>query len=228
MIITLDGPSGSGKSTIAQMLAEKLGYFYLNSGYLYRALGYILVKHYGYSEEKLRNPDFADVEDCLLSGSFVYNYVCGRATVFFKADITDQLKQVEVSEYASLISRHAEVREILVEYQRNLAQAKRCMVVEGRDCGSKVFYDAAVKFFVTARAEVRAQRLQKDQAKLGNILSYAAADELVSRRDNRDATRKHAPLVQPAGCVLIDTSDHRPDEILDKMLAIITAASVSL
>jgi len=228
MIITLDGPSGSGKSTIAQMLAEKLGYFYLNSGYLYRALGYILVKHYGYSEEKLRNPDFADVEDCLLSGCFVYNYVGGRATVFFKADITDQLKQVEVSEYASLISRHAEVREILVEYQRNLAAEKRSMVVEGRDCGSKVFDDARVKFFITASSEIRARRLQKDQEKLGKILSYEEAYEFVFRRDNRDKTRQHAPLVQPEGCVLIDTSDHTPDEILDKMLAIIAAASGSI
>ena len=221
MIITLDGPSGSGKSTIAQLLAQKLGYFYLNSGYLYRALGYILVKYYGYDEAKLRNPDFKDVQSCLLSGKFIYDYVAGRAIVRFEDEITHHLKRVEVSEYASLISRHPEVRAILVEYQRNLALEKRSMVVEGRDCGSKVFGDARVKFFVTASSEVRARRLQKDQEKLGKILSYEEAYEFVSRRDNRDKTREHAPLVQPEGSVLIDTSDLGPEEVLEHMLAVL-------
>ena len=218
MIITLDGPSGSGKSTLAQLLAQELGYFYLNTGFLYRALGYILVTHYGYDGEKLRNPDLKDIESCLLSGKLIYEYIDNHAIVSFKGDITGKLKLVEVSDYASLISRHSEVRSILMKYQRNLALEKRDVVVEGRDCGSTVFFDAPLKFFVTASSEVRAKRLQKDQKKLGRKLSYQEAYDFVIKRDNRDKNREHAPLVQPEGSVFIDTSELSAQEALKEMM----------
>ena len=132
MIITIDGPSGSGKSTLSQLLAKKLGFFCLNSGYLYRALGYILVTEYGYDEQKLREPDMEDICDCLLSGKFIYEYENGEQKVLFDGkDITEHLKKVSVSGYASLIARHLEVRGILKEYQRNLASEKKNIIAEG-------------------------------------------------------------------------------------------------
>lgn len=221
MIITLDGPSGSGKSTLAQLLAKELGYFYLNTGFLYRALGYILVEHYGYDGEKLRNPNIEDIESCLLSGKLIYNYIDNKAIVLFEGDITNKLKLVEVSDYASLISRHSEVRSLLRKYQRNLAAEKKNIVTEGRDCGSTVFFDAGLKFFVTASSKVRTERLQKDQRKLGRDLSYEEAYDLLFKRDNRDKNREHAPLVQAEGSILIDTSDLSAEDALEKMMKFI-------
>lgn len=218
MIITLDGPSGSGKSTLAQTLAQKLGYFYLNSGFLYRGLGYVLVTEYGYDEDKLRNPDLKDVEDCLLSGEFVYAYENNRAKISFGRDITPHLKKVAVSGYASLIGRHLGSREILKKYQRNLALEQKNAVVEGRDCGSSVFFDACLKFFVTASCEIRATRLKNDQKAFGKNLSYQEAYDFVVSRDKRDREREHAPLVQPEGSIVIDTSDATVDEVLDTMI----------
>lgn len=221
MIITLDGPSGSGKSTLAQKLAERLGCFYLNSGFLYRGLGYVLVTKYGYDEDKLRNPDLKDVEDCLLSRKFVYKYENNRATLSFDGDITPHLKRVEVSGYASLIARHLGAREILKKYQRNLALAESKAVVEGRDCGSSVFVDADMKFFVTASFEVRATRLKNDQKVFGKDLSYEEAYDFVVSRDKRDRKREHAPLIEPEGAIVIDTSEASIEESLKKMITLL-------
>lgn len=221
MIITLDGPSGSGKSTLAQLLAQKLSSFYINSGFLYRSLGYVLVKNFGYDEEKLRDPDLADVESVLTTGDLVYDYHFdhGHVTVTFRGeDITGLLKQVEVSHYASLIARHLEVRKLLKKYQRNLVSQKGNTVAEGRDCGSDVFSDADLKFFVMASDEVRARRLQKDQRSFGKELSYNEALEFIITRDERDRKRKHAPLVRPAGSILIDTSDLTVEEALNQII----------
>lgn len=224
MLITLDGPSGSGKSTLAQKLSERLGCFYLNSGFLYRGLGYILVNEYGYDEDELRNPDLADVEDCLLSGKFLYVYEDSKAKLSFGHDITHHLKKVEVSGYASLIARHLGAREILKRYQRNLVLAESKAVVEGRDCGSSVFVDADIKFFVTASFDVRATRLKNDQKAFGKNLSYQEAYDFVVSRDKRDREREHAPLIEPEGAIIVDTSGLNVEKSLEKMLRHIDCA----
>lgn len=218
MIITLDGPSGSGKSTLAAKLAQKLGFFYLNSGFLYRALAYILVHYYQYTQEQLHNLELADIVEIFDPQNFEYVYQDGKAFVIFKGDdITSHLKNVEISKYASLVALHPFSRQAIVPFQRNYAKTHD-MVCDGRDGGTIIFPHADFKFFVVADEQIRAQRLIDDEAKKGNSLVFEKALEKVQARDLRDQTRKVAPLRQAEDAVVIDTSKNSVEETLQILL----------
>jgi cytidylate kinase len=217
LIITLDGPSGSGKSTLAYMLAQRFGYFYLNSGFLYRGLAYILVQKYGYDEQALKNPDLATIEQIIFSEAFRYEYCNGEVKVFFEQEITPFLKEVEVSFHASLIAQHPAVLDWLKKYQQDLVAQHPHAVVEGRNIGSVVFPDAELKCFVTASPEVRAKRLQKDQKIYQKDLSFEEAYVAVIARDTRDRERAHSPLIEPEDSIVIDTSSRTIEESLEEI-----------
>lgn len=220
MIITIDGPAGSGKSTLSTMLAKHLGFFCLNSGYLYRGVGYILITHYGYDKDKLSSPDSNDVKAIFESGDFKYRYEHGLVKVYFKENITQFLKQVEVSKAAARIAQHDSVRQLIRAYKRQLVEGKDS-VAEGRVCGAVVFPDADLKLFVTADPKIRAERMIKEQAYYGTEVSYEQALQLIVKRDHTDMTRAVDPLVQPKDAVVLDTSHLSKEDMLKKVVLLV-------
>jgi len=221
MIITLDGPCGSGKSTLAQLLAQRLGYFYINSGFFYRSLAYLLVEKRGYDNKKLENPDIEDVQFVLDEHKFIYQYKNGFAQVFFQGqEITHHLKTSSVSHFASIVSAHQEVRQLVVLIQQKFG-LQHNLVTDGRDCGTEIYPQAEFKFYVTALPEIRAQRLQSDLEKNGIEMSFEKVLEMTQTRDNRDMTRAISPLRKADDAIEIDTSDQSVSQLLDFMLSII-------
>lgn len=208
MIITLDGPAASGKSTIARMTAEHLDFYYLNTGLLYRAVTYVLIKNYEYSQQDLKTVKKEDIDACTDITRIFYSYTPqeGSTVLYDNQDITRFLKDPIIDKSVCIISPQKNVREALSRLQRAIAQAHD-IVVEGRDVGSVVFPDADYKFFLTASLEVRAQRWRKFQEKKGNLYSLKEAQGLVEERDVKDRSRKHSPLVVPVQAIMIDNSN---------------------
>lgn len=221
MIITLDGPAGSGKSTLAQLLAQKLGFFYINSGYLYRSLAYILVTEFGYDEQKLQAPDIDDVRSILDEHNFVYEYQDGVVQIFFKGhEITHHLKTSQVSHDASIISALHQVRVFVALVQQKFGKLHN-LVTDGRDCGTEIYPQAEFKFYVTASPEIRAQRLQADLIARGIDIMFEKVLMMTLDRDRRDMTRTISPLKKADDALEIDTSELSVYQILEFMLSVI-------
>jgi len=217
MIITIDGPVASGKSTVGRLLAQRLDYYYICSGYLYRAMAYVLVTYYGYDEKTITSPTDEDLEACCMS--LVYVYEDGlREKVFFNGrDITSYLKDSYIDKITSIISVSSRVRECVTSMQHTLA-SHYDTVIDGRDTGSAVFPHAEVKFFITAAVEVRAQRWLNDQNKTGHNFSLEQAIAKITDRDERDKRRTIAPLVIPHDAHIIDTSHMTIEKVIDVMM----------
>lgn len=197
MIITIDGPAASGKSSAAQLLAHKFSYYYMYTGLLYRALGYILVNYYKFTDQ----PDMLLLEKILLNLEYSYDTHAGITIKFNTINITQHLKTAEIDRLASIISEHPQVRLLLLDYQRKLAHAHN-LVADGRDCGTIVFPQANFKFFLTASATVRAERWQKNQAQY----TLQESVRIIQERDERDSNRAVAPLCQAPDAIIIDNS----------------------
>lgn len=205
--IAIDGPSGAGKSTLAKKIAKQFGYIYLDTGAMYRAFGLFAIEN---------GVDFTlPVEDNkkvleALTDDFTLDviYEDGNQQVYANGkNVTGLIRTPEVSIAASKVAVIPKVRLKLVEIQRNIA-SKNNVVMDGRDIGSYVLPDAAVKVFLTASVEVRAQRRYKELREKGNM--QVTYDEVLSDmkfRDANDSSRAFAPLKQAADAVLLDTSD---------------------
>ncbi|HLC07379.1 MAG TPA: (d)CMP kinase [Candidatus Babeliales bacterium] len=219
MIITIDGPVASGKSTVSRILAQKLGYYYLCSGLLYRALGYVLVNRYGYTLETIAEPSQEDIKHCFDPQKFSYHYDAHtQERIFFdNKDITAHLKDRFIDKIASIVSVNVRVRYAVTQLQRDIA-SKSDIVTDGRDVGSVVFPDAHVKFFITASVDVRAERWRKDQEKYGNHFSVDEAIAAITDRDDRDKNRTIAPLIIPDNAIVIDTSDLNVEQAVEQMI----------
>jgi CMP/dCMP kinase len=217
MIITIDGPSGSGKSTLALKIAKHLHFSYLNSGYLYRGLTYVLKTFYRYDEIKMQNADPNDIQAILTSSNFVYQYAEGLTKVFWNGDITFQLKDPEISRLSAYLAQNSFAREQIHKFEYQFVK-DHDTVVEGRACGSVIFPQAEVKFFLTASMQVRALRLQKDQIKRGNLMTLQEAIEHLELRDKMDLNRKVEPLIKPEGAIDLDSSALNPEELLQQAL----------
>lgn len=221
MIITLDGPCGSGKSTLAQLLAQKLGFFYINSGYLYRALAYLLVHERDYDATSLQNIDLQDIADLLHPNYFVYQYQDGVAEIFFKGiNITPFLKSAEVSQNASIISAYQQVRQAIVPVQQYFATL-HSLVTDGRDCGTEIYPHADFKFYVTAAPEIRAERLQKDLQRKGVVISFQEVLQTTLARDERDMQRAICPLKKADDAIEVDSSNRSIQQLLDFIMQMI-------
>lgn len=219
MIITIDGPVASGKSTVSRMLAHELGYYYLCSGLLYRALSYLLITVRGYTLQTLDQVTQKDIDYCLDNGQFSYRYDAHNGEHIFFADknITPYLKDRLIDTVASIISVRPEVRHAITEVQHTISSCHD-IVTDGRDVGSVVFPRAEYKFYVTASVEIRAQRWRKDQEKYGNHVSHQEAIAAITDRDERDKNRAIAPLIVPKNAIIIDTSDLNVEQTVKKML----------
>lgn len=223
MIITIDGPVASGKSSVAQALAYKLGYYYINSGLLFRSIAYLLTKKCLIPVEQLVTLAYGPLFKCLDLTKFRYVYADGAAGVCYAGEeLTPLLKTVEIDHAASLAGTNPELREIVLRIERQFAQEHN-IVVDGRDTGSVVFPNADYKFYLTALPEVRAERWRKSQSKKGNEFTQKEALKEIIKRDERDKTRLVAPLMVPDRAKVLDGSDMSIDDVTQKVLSLIKA-----
>lgn len=207
--MTIDGPAGAGKSTVARRLAKRLGYRYLETGAMYRALAWALREMGVQSEDDPTLP--------LLAESMTINLeVDGRVRVNGK-DVTDQIRQPGMDQWASRLSGVPAVRALLTRLQRSMAQVGG-VVLEGRDTGSVVMPDAEVKFYLDASLEERARRRLRDLASLvGATASLADVMRELEERDQADRSRAIAPLVKPEEAHEIDSTTMTIEDVVEFM-----------
>ncbi|MCL4229174.1 (d)CMP kinase [Candidatus Dependentiae bacterium] len=219
MIITIDGPTASGKSTVARMVAHELGFYYLASGMLFRAIAYVLLYEQDYTLDTLIYNGALSFDPCTIVQSLRYTYdPVHREQIAYKGTMLNALlKTPTIDQAASIISQNMDVRACLLAMQRSIAQ-EQDVVVDGRDCGSVVFPYAELKFFLTASPEIRAQRWQKDQEAQGIFMTIEQALHELQMRDDRDRSRPIAPLVIPSDAIIIDSSSMQIQEIVTGMV----------
>lgn len=217
MIITIDGPVASGKSSLARAIAQKLGYYHINSGYFYRALASILLHNCKKTIDELRVLEERDLS-CLDLDGIEYRYVDTQPEVWYQeTNITPFLKTREIDDASSIISTYPFIREIVNTFQHQQATSND-IVIDGRDVGTVVFPHADYKFFLTSTEDERARRWQLDQNKKGNIFSYEQSLAEVQERDRRDMTRHVAPLVVAEDATVIDNSTRSLEETVQVVL----------
>jgi cytidylate kinase len=217
LLVTIDGPAGAGKTTVSRMLAQRLGYRYVDTGALYRAVALAA----------LEAGVAADDDDAL-------DRLCRRLTLELRdvpqgegrlflngADVTDQLRTRPVTAMASAVSARAPVRRFLLDLQRRLGERKQA-VFEGRDMGTVVFPEAEVKFFLDASLAERARRRHAEMNPADRPPLETVAAE-IQRRDRSDSQRDLAPLRPAAGAVPIDATAQSPEGVVAVMLAHIAA-----
>lgn len=219
MIITIDGPSASGKTSIARMIAQHLNFYYLSSGMLFRGLAYILVHEFRYQENNIINVRLEDMQRALDPERFVYRYSNkqGEQLFFDGVDISNKLRNPQITQYSSLLGGQHMVRDALLQLQHTLADHHN-LVAEGRDIGSTVFAQADIKFYLTASLQVRAQRWYHDQKAKEVHISREQALKEVQERDERDMNRVVAPLVIPKNAIIIDDSALSKEQVIALML----------
>jgi len=219
LVIAIDGPSGAGKSTAGRALAERLGYVFLDTGAMYRALGLKAMRRSLSLDDAVRLTELARVTRIeLVEG--------GRGVRLDGEDVTHLIRTQEVSAAASRLSVHAGVRREMVARQRELGQGGG-VVLDGRDIGTAVFPSADVKFYLDADPSRRATR-RAAELKVGGA---ATATEVIEReireRDALDMSRPDSPLSRAADAVYVDTSDLTPAEVLERLVALVEAKEVS-
>ena len=220
LLITIDGPSGAGKSTVSRLLAERLGYRYVDTGALYRGVAVA-------AQRRGIDPTDDAALAGLLAGLELHfePHAGGQRLLCDGADITDAIRTPEISMLASGVSARPVVRAFLLEVQRALGLEKAA-VFEGRDMGTVVFPEADVKFFLSASEEARARRrFEEIRAKTGASLEEVERD--MRRRDRQDSTRALAPLAPAADAVAVDSTELSIAEVVDCMLARVRAALLS-
>jgi CMP/dCMP kinase len=216
MIITIDGPVATGKSSVAKKLAESLGFIFFDTGAMYRAITYSILKHH------VNIRDLAELIAALDHFQFKIKVIHGQKHYFIESeDITDIIRTQEVTAAVSEVSSLAPVREKLVTIQHGHAQGVNA-VFEGRDMGTTVFPNADLKIFLTGRIEIRGKRryteLVAKNPELTKILTLERCIEDVQQRDSYDSTREISPLRQAQDAFVIDTSDISVEDVVFKIL----------
>ncbi|UCD65219.1 MAG: (d)CMP kinase [Candidatus Zixiibacteriota bacterium] len=216
-MIAIDGPAGSGKSTTARMLAARLGYIYIDTGGMYRALTHLALK---------TGVPLGDGTALAAVATKVAIEFCTEADVnrvFINGeDVTEAIRSPEVTRHVSEVSAHREVREAMVAKQREMGK-RGSIVAEGRDTATVVFTDADIKIYLNASVKERAGRRLLDMTKMGvsTTLEEQIAD--IKRRDDYDSNRKHSPLKKAVGAVTVDTTDMTIDGQVEYILSLILA-----
>lgn len=204
MIIAIDGPSGSGKSSVAKEISKRLNIFYLNTGSMYRALGYKIFKEKLEVKDALSLLDNFDLK--LINGKFYLD----------DEDIEDKIVKNEISILASEVSKIKEVREYMVNLQRKLS-ANNSVILDGRDVGTVIFPNADIKIYLTASVEVRAKRRYLQDG----TLSYEEILDYIIKRDYEDSNRVNSPLRKAEDAIEIVSDNLNFEEVVDKIIDIV-------
>ena len=213
VVVAIDGPAGAGKSTVARSVASKLGYVYINTGAMYRAVALWAVRLGFDLDDHIRMTQLA--ENAKIA------FAPGSTSVLLNGeDVSSAILDPAISEAASKVSAIPGVRRAMVEEQRRIAEGMP-VVMEGRDIGTIVFPDAAIKIFLDADVQVRAERRTKEleQREVAADLDEIATK--IAERDLRDATRVESPMVQAPDAVYVDSSGLAPDEVDEAILRIV-------
>ena len=214
--VAVDGPAGSGKSTITKMVAEKLGFNYVDTGAMYRALTY------NFLSNDLKELEENKIKELLEDLDFRVEYVDGVQYVYVNdVEVSDKIRTAEVSKYTSLFAKSPAVREFLIDTQRNLAHTNN-IIMDGRDIASVVLPNADVKIFLTASVEERARRRVLDFERQGiKNVDFEKVKEDIKARDWQDENRDIAPLVKVDSATLLDTTSLTIDEVVGKMTELV-------
>ena len=220
--IALDGPSGAGKSTVAKALASKLGIVYVDTGALYRTVGYFV-------RQKNADPKNADQVSALLPEiSIEIKYVDGSQHVYLNGeDLGDKIRTPEMSMYASAVSAIPAVRAFLLDTQRDIAH-KNSVVMDGRDIGTVILPDAEVKVFLFASNEARAKRRYKELIAKGEDVKYEDVLREMIERDNNDRNRDVAPAVPAEDAVMMDNSYMSIEENVDAVVELVRSKGIEI
>ena len=212
--IAIDGPAGAGKSTIAKAAAKKLGFIYVDTGAMYRAMAvYFLDRGIGSQEEE-------KIREACNSAEITIRHEDGRQQVFLNGEnVSGRIRTQEVGEMASRISVYLPVREKLVKLQQQLAKTSQ-VIMDGRDIGTCVLPDAQANIYLTASTRVRAERRLKELLEKGLECSLEEIEEEIKERDYRDMHREQSPLRQAEDAVLLDTSQMDPEQVTERIIAI--------
>lgn len=211
MIVTIDGPAGTGKSTVARILAERLGFEFLNTGAMYRAVAYVCL------QRDINLNDAEAVGQIPLGLQILFS---NNRLILNGDDVTDAIRKQEVTQTASLVAANGQVRKQLVELQRAAARGTN-LVTEGRDQGTVVFTQAECKFFLTASAEERARRRQRELSEKGD---HVLLEDLISQqklRDERDVNRACSPLRPAEDALVIDTTPMTLEQVAAHLESIV-------
>ena len=217
--IAIDGPGGAGKSTISKAVAAKLGIVYVDTGALYRTIGY-------YVRKKELDPHDRDAVGAILSEiSIEVAYVDGAQHVFLNGeDLGDKIRTPEMSMYASAVSAIPSVRAFLLETQKEIAR-KNSVIMDGRDIGTVILPNADCKIFLTASAECRARRRYNELIAKGQTVVYEDVLREMNERDTQDSTREIAPAQAADDAILLDNSGMSLEESVDAVIAIVREAT---
>ncbi len=215
MNIAIDGPAGAGKSTIAKKVAKKMGYIYVDTGAMYRAMALFMIK------QGIDPCDATSIEEACKIADISIEYRDGEQVVLLNGEnVNAYLRTEEVGNMASVTSVNAKVREKLVELQQKLAKTKD-VVMDGRDIGTVVLPNAEVKVYLTASSLVRAQRRALELEAKGESADLSKIEADIIERDNRDMTRAISPLKQAEDATLIDSSYMTIDEVVEAILNLV-------
>jgi len=217
VVVTIDGPAGAGKSSVAKLLARRLGYRLLDTGAIYRSVA--LVAQRG----GIPWTDGAACARIARELDISYDFVGDKNHVFIAGeDVSSAIRTPEVSQGASQVSAHPEVRAALLDLQRRLG-AGGGVVVEGRDTGTVVFPTAEAKFFLTANDEERARRRVAELTATGAKVDFAETLREIRERDSRDASRDVAPMIPASDAVLVDSSTQTLEEVVESLAGLVSA-----
>ncbi|WP_314090257.1 (d)CMP kinase [Gemella haemolysans] len=214
--VAVDGPAGSGKSTITKMVAKSLGFNYVDTGAMYRALTY------NFLSNGLDELEEEEIKELLSKTDFKVEYVDGVQYVYVNdVEVSDKIRTAEVSKFTSLFAKSPAVRDFLIDTQRNLANTNN-IIMDGRDIASVVLPNADVKIFLTASVEERARRRVLDFERQGiENVDFEKVKEDIKARDWQDENRDIAPLIKVESATLIDTTSLTIDEVVEKMTELV-------
>ncbi|MFB0971774.1 MAG: (d)CMP kinase [Tissierellia bacterium] len=213
MQIAIDGPSGAGKSTIAKELSDRLGYEYLDTGAMYRALALEFNKHnfINYNDEISMKSFLNEIKIDVIDGKILIN----------EEDVSNNIRDEKIGMLASKISSFPLVREFLVNKQREIASDKD-IIMDGRDVGTVILKDAECKIYLTAILEKRAQRRVEQLKEKGENPQYETVLDSIRKRDYDDSNRAHSPLKKAEDAIIVDCTNLTVDETVEKILGILS------
>jgi len=216
--VAIDGPAGAGKSTIAKLISREMGYIYVDTGAMYRAMAVY------FSKNKVNPEDESAINEAVKNVDIKIEYQNGEQQVILNGEnVTGLLRTEETGNMASKTSKYKEVRSKLVELQRELAKTTD-VVMDGRDIGTTVLPDAFVKIYLTASSDARAKRRYDELVAKGEQCDLSAIKEDIEKRDYQDMHREISPLKQAEDAVLLDTSDMNIEQVIAAMRDIIDNA----